>query len=129
MNRRCDQCEWWTVWLPSEHSGNCRHDLPQMNLAGRSGTSGYWPEIKDDDWCGKFKAKPTEDHLSSMAEDFAIEGEWSGDPPGEYADGETIAHWTIAMVARDRYEQLTGDKWSEEIASKVRARRIAENTP
>ncbi len=65
------------------------------------------------------------DQCEALAEDFAIEGEWPGDAPGEYAEGETIAHWTIAMVARDRYEQLTGDKWTEEIVSKIRARRIA----
>lgn len=50
-NARCENCRWFNPTFGGE--GQCRASLPQVGPAHTR-----WPEVKTDDWCRVFTAKP-----------------------------------------------------------------------
>lgn len=51
---RCDRCQWATPVEDVAFLRICRKDTPTLHA---SGTIGYWPMVRQDDWCGQFSPK------------------------------------------------------------------------
>lgn len=53
---RCDECRWFSrANFPNANWGLCRI-APPAALMTTDGVTGYWPDVKQDDWCGHFAA-------------------------------------------------------------------------
>jgi hypothetical protein len=61
---RCGQCQYYDrhggngAGGKSTHGGQCRRHAPQLspNTAKNYLIEGVWPTVRDEDWCGEFKA-------------------------------------------------------------------------
>jgi hypothetical protein len=56
MADQCDNCRYYRLRTygtdpDTKQVGECRYSDPQ-------GQTGYWPQVKADDWCGKWEAIP-----------------------------------------------------------------------
>jgi len=60
---RCTSCQYFDRHKgnadgKSPNAGQCRHDAPRLSPINQKSymIEGVWPTVRDDDWCGEWKA-------------------------------------------------------------------------
>lgn len=71
---RCETCKFWRLFR-AEDIGECRRHAPAPIRGIRDAYDVYWPETRDEDWCGEHEPASREAGTSDRsAERQAMEG-------------------------------------------------------